>query len=306
MPVARIGATLFSTIAVLFILWHIPSYNEQIINAFPSFTAQTSIPLQSPAPIDALPIPMTLGPPISLSTFPGPQTYPRALRLRSSALLGVYTAYEPTNTISLSKTYDNGLNWTPYSTVVSAPQSANDSIELNNGFPFELPSGRLLCTFRAHTRTSDPDVTEEKTVIQNAGYLFYRLVIYYSDDGGMTWKYLSTPTSDGPGHIHGNWEPLLRLAHNGDLQFYYSRELGGRDQDNLMRVSRDEGITWSEPRIVSGEGMATRDGMMGIEEIVPGGGVLMIVFESVEETGDGEGRFAIKWGGVEGRWTNAG
>jgi len=176
---------------------------------------------------------MTLGPPISLSTFPGPQTYPRALKLRSGALLGIYTAYEPTNIISLSKTNENGVNRIPYSTVVSAPQSANDSIELNNGFLLELPSGR----------TPDTDVTEEKTSIQNARYLFYRLAIYYSDDEGITWKYLSTPASDGPGHIHGNWEPFLRLAHNGDLQFYYSRKIGRRDQDNLMRVSHDDGIT---------------------------------------------------------------
>ena len=90
--------------------------------------------------------------------------------------------------------------------------------------------------------------------------------MHSSDDGGKTWQYLSTPTEE-PGPAHGNWEPLLRMSTKGELQFFYSREIGGgKDQDNLMRVSKDEGKTWSEPRTVSGEGLVTRDGMMGVQE----------------------------------------
>jgi hypothetical protein len=80
------------------------------------------------------------------------------------------------------------------------------------------------------------------------------------------------------------------------LQFYYSRELGGRDQDNLMRASQDEGLSWSEAQIISGLEVETRDGMLGLQEILPGSRHLMAVFESVEEKGDGtvfEGRFGI-------------
>jgi len=92
-------------------------------------------------------------------------------------------------------------------------------------------------------------------------------VIYFSDDAGETWQHLSTPVQE-PGLTHGNWEPFLRLSNSGVLQFYYSRELGSRDQDNLMRVSHDEGLSWSEAQIISGLEMETRDGMLGLEEIV--------------------------------------
>jgi hypothetical protein len=54
-----------------------------------------------------------------------------------------------------------------------------------------------------------------------------------------------------------------------------------------MRVSHDEGISWSDPPIISGLDMETGNGMLGVQEVVPGSGNLMGVFESVEEKGDG-------------------
>lgn len=202
------------------------------------------------------------------------------------------TIFSTQHSISLSISMDSGNLWVPYGTVLTTPAP---NIQLNNGFLLELPSGRILCTFRAHTQALSAVGAEEKPGGQNEGYLYYRLMIYYSDDVGKTWQHLSTPVQE-PGPSHGNWEPFLRLSNSGVLQFYYSRELGGRDQDNLMRVSHDEGLTWSEPQIVSGLDMETRDGMLGIQEITPGSRSLMAVFESVEEKGDGiffEGRFAI-------------
>jgi hypothetical protein len=119
-------------------------------------------------------------------------------------------------------------------------------------------------------------------------------MIYHSDDNGKTWEHLSTPTQE-PGPAHGNWEPFLRLSNAGELQFFYSREIGGgKDQDNLMRVSHDEGVSWSDARTVSGMDLETRDGMIGVQEVVPGSGHLMAVFETVEEKGDNfEARFEV-------------
>ena len=158
--------------------------------------------------------------------------------------------------------------------------------QLNNAFLLELPSGRLLCALRAHDQHPEAIGAEEKPGGQKEGYLYFRLIIYYSDDVGRSWKFLSTPTQEA-GSKHGNREPLLRLSNKGELQFYYSRELGDRDQNNLMRLLHNGGISWSAPSIVSGEGLAMRDGMIGVQEVVPGSGHLMAVFESVEETGDG-------------------
>ena len=221
---------------------------------------------------------------------PGKQTYPRAIKLRSGVLLAASTIFSPQQSISLSVSLDAGASWEPYGTVVTTPAP---DIQLNNAFLLELPSSRLLCAFRAHTQVLSAVGVEEKPGGQNEGYLYYRLMIYSSDDAGETWQHLSTPVQEH-GPSHGNWEPFLRLSNSGGLQFYYSRELGGRDQDNLMRVSHDEGLSWSEAQIISGLAKQTRDGMLGIQEITPGSGNLMAVFETVEEKGDGinfEGRF---------------
>ena len=237
-------------------------------------------------------VPTLVGGPVSIYPPPGKQTYPRAIKLRSGVLLSASTIFSPQHSISLSVSLDSGASWNPYGTVVTTPAP---DIQLNNAFLLELPSGRLLCAFRAHTQALSAVGVEEKPGGQNEGYIYYRLMIFYSDDAGETWQHLSTPVQE-PGPSNGNWEPFLRLSNSGVLQFYYSRELGGRDQDNLMRVSHDEGLSWSDPQIISGLEMETRDGMIGIQEILPGSGNLMAVFESVEEKGDGivfEGRFGI-------------
>ncbi|KAE9367630.1 glycoside hydrolase family 93 protein [Stipitochalara longipes BDJ] len=228
-------------------------------------------------------VPRLVGRPASIYPPAGMQTYPRAIKLRSGVLLAASTIFTPEHSISLSISMDSGNSWAPYSTVVKTP---SQDIQLNNAFLLELPSGRLLCAFRAHTQALSAIGAEEKPGGQNEGYLYYRLMIYYSDDAGETWQHLSTPAQE-PGPSHGNWEPFLRLSNSGVLQFYYSRELGGRDQDNLMRVSHDEGLSWSDAQVISGPDLESRDGMLGLQEITPGSGHLVAVFESVEEKGDG-------------------
>jgi hypothetical protein len=232
--------------------------------------------------VNRIMVPTLVGDPVSIYPLPGTQTYPRAIKLQSGILLAASTIFEPQHSISFAISLDSGTSWSPYGNVVKSPKP---DIQLNNAFLLELPSGRLLCTFRAHTQALSAVGAIEKPGGQNEGYLYYRLVIYYSDDAGETWHYLSTSVEE-PGSSHSNWEPFLSLSNSGALQFYYSRELGGRDQDNLMRVSHNEGISWSGPQIISGREIETRDGMLGLQEIVPGSGHLMAVFESVE----GEGR----------------
>ena len=82
--------------------------------------------------------------------------------------------------------------------------------------------------------------------------------------------------------MNGNWEPFLRLALDGSLQIYYSRENSATDQDSLERISTDGGKTWSSSRTISGTGITARDGMLGVATIA--GSKLMAVFET-ETTG---------------------
>ena len=152
----------------------------------------------------------------------------------------------------------------------------------------------LFCTVRKHAALAfegDPNfaiwrqVSTSRTFRRvNAdfdrslgAYTYFRITVTYSDDQGKSWKYLSAPASDiGP--VNGNWEPFLRLALDGSIQIYYSRENSATDQDSLERVSTDGGKTWSSARTISGSGITARDGMLGVATIA--GSNLMAVFES--------------------------
>jgi hypothetical protein len=72
----------------------------------------------------------------------------------------------------------------------------------------------------------------------------------------------------------------MRIAKDGSLQLYYSRENAGNDQDSIQRVSHDGGATWGPAIAFSGHGILARDGMLGICEF---GQELVAVFETNEE-----------------------
>ena len=147
--------------------------------------------------------------------------------------------------------------------VAQGPSNAND---IDNPYVLQLPTGRILCAFRNHSKNPS-----------TGAYTYFRITIAYSDDTGKTWAYLSTPSQD-PGPVNGNWEPFLRLAHDGSLQIYYSRENSAADQDTIERVSTDGGNTWSSPNTISGAGITSRDGMTGVATV--SGSNAMAVFES--------------------------
>ncbi|KAL1635925.1 hypothetical protein SLS58_010030 [Diplodia intermedia] len=202
----------------------------------------------------------------------GSSTYPRANFLSSGSILGAFTAFpsDGTSVITLVSSPDSGATWNPLGTAASGPTNTTD---IDNPFPIELPSGRLLVAFRNHDQELDQT------------YTFFRITVCYSDDGGASWAYLSTPASDS-GAVTGDWEPFMRL--DGDtLQLYYSRETADDDQDSLMRTSTDGGATWSAATTFTGAELTNaRDGMLGVAEMPGGAGQLIAVFET--ETGGGK------------------
>jgi Neuraminidase (sialidase) len=202
----------------------------------------------------------------------GAGTYPRANFLHDGSIIGAYTAFANDNKIITAvHSTDGGNSWNEIGIVAQADASTHD---LDNAYPFQLPSGRILMAMRNHDTTTDPSTGK-------AVYTFFRITICYSDDGGTTWSYLSTPASD-PGPVNGNWEPFLRMAEDSNtLQLYYSRENSRDDQDSLMRTSADGGITWSVATVISGgDTTSTRDGMLGVTLI--SGTKLIAVFESID------------------------
>ena len=195
----------------------------------------------------------------------GAGTYPRANKLSDGSILGVYTAFSGgNNIITTVRSLDSGQSWQSWGVVTQGPSNAND---IDNPYVLQLPSGRVLCAFRNHSK--DPTT---------GAYTFFRITICYSDDMGQTWSYLSQPASD-PGPVNGNWEPFLRYdTSRSTLQIYYSRENSAADQDTLERFSTDNGQTWSAAQTISGAGITSRDGMTGVATISET--ALMAVFES--------------------------
>jgi hypothetical protein len=178
----------------------------------------------------------------------GTGTYPRATKLSDGTLFGAYTDTTGDNTTIISThSRDNGASWESLGQVDTGPKATRD---VDNPFVHELPNGNILCAFRNHDRA-------------RSGYSFYRITVCVSEDKGATWKYLSTPASDPAGPT-GNWEPFFQQALDGTLQLYYSRENSGTDQDSLLRRSVDGGQTWSSAQVISGTGIETRDGMLGV------------------------------------------
>ena len=109
----------------------------------------------------------------------GQGTYPRANSLSDPSLpagsiIGVYTAFNNgDNILEVVMSNDDGQSWQGIGEVTRGPSNAND---IDNPYVLQLPSGRVLCAFRNHSK--DPNT---------GAYLFFRITVAYSDDSGKTW-----------------------------------------------------------------------------------------------------------------------
>ncbi|KAI1277639.1 glycoside hydrolase family 93 protein [Xylaria sp. FL0933] len=192
--------------------------------------------------------------------------YIRVTSLKNGSLLAGYAATDGTqHVLRAAKSTDGGQSWFLQGEVYRADKTTHD---LDNAFPLQIPSGRILYAYRNHDRP-------------NSQYTYYRITVSYSDDGGSTFKYLSTVAERAASGVNGLWEPFLRVANDGTLQCYYSGENSSTDQDGYMRQSSDGGVTWSSPITISGSGVTSRDGMIGVAN-TDSNGNLMAVFENTE------------------------
>ncbi|KAK7722882.1 hypothetical protein SLS57_004735 [Botryosphaeria dothidea] len=201
----------------------------------------------------------------------GNSTYPRANFLADGSIIGTYTAFDDNSSgaresiITLARSTDSGATWTEIGTAARGPTATTD---IDNPYVLQLPSGRVLVAFRNHDHLTD-----------GVTYTYFRITVCYSDDDGASWSYLSTPAEDS-GTVTGDWEPLLRIADDGEtLQLFYSRENNDDDQDSLLRTSTTGGETWSDATTISGAELSnSRDGMLGVAETSTGD--LIAVFET--------------------------
>ena len=187
-------------------------------------------------------------------------TYMRTTVLADGSLIGGYAASDGANRVlRVVKSTDGGDSWQRIGVVDSALATAR---QIDNAFPLALPDGRILYSFRNHDKNKDGAIT------------FYRITVCVSEDGGKTWSFLSQVDERAvASNKNGLWEPFLRVAKDGNIQAYYSAENNASDQDNLMKTSTDGGRTWGPAITVSGAGVASRDGMIGVADV--GNGNLM-------------------------------
>lgn len=156
--------------------------------------------------------------------------YIRASAVNDGGLIAGYAASDGAqHVLRTAKSTDGGQSWHHQGEVYRADTATHD---LDNAFPLQLPSGRILYAYRNHDRTGSQ-------------YTYYRITISYSDDGGVTFLYLSTVAERPASGVNGLWEPFLRVANDGSLQCYYSAENSATDQDGFMRQSSDGGLTVS-------------------------------------------------------------
>jgi hypothetical protein len=200
----------------------------------------------------------------------GSGTYPRATFLADGTILSCFTTFSGANTIlTVASSTNGGSDWTVVGSVATETTQTHD---LDNCNVHTLSSGRILAAFRNHDQTAEG----------NSSWTFYRLVICYSDDGGSTWAYLSTPRTSST-HGLGLWEPFLMDALDGSLMMYYSYETSttGNDQNSILIRSTDGGVTWSADQTISGADITCRDGMLGVARLGTGSSTLVAVFESL-------------------------
>ncbi len=109
-----------------------------------------------------------------------------------------------------------------------------DNPRNSEGDFINLKDGRILFIYSRYTGTSTSD--------HAPAYLAGR----YSSDGGKTWTQADRLIVEREGDMNVMSVSLLRL-HDGTIGLWYLKKNSETDCKPLLRISRDEGETWSDP-----------------------------------------------------------
>jgi sialidase-1 len=127
----------------------------------------------------------------------------------------------------VAESTDDGRTWKWLSEI---PTRAGDRFEdYHELHGVEAADGRIIVHIRNHNRANERETLQCE-----------------SSDGGKTWS------QPGPIGVWGLPSHLLRLRGGGLLMTYGHRR---KPYGNQARVSRDHGKTWSEPLVVSDDGI---------------------------------------------------
>ncbi|HEY0661665.1 MAG TPA: sialidase family protein [Lysobacter sp.] len=139
------------------------------------------------------------------------------------------------STLTISIGDERGRDWKDLATVVEPGR------KIDNGELIVLPGGRVLLGMRSLVDGES-----------------YRLDVHASDDGGRTWRYLSTiDRNESPRgrKDRGVWEPVFTLLPDGALSVLYADETlaDGTPSYNQVvsqRLSLDGGASWGERSVL--------------------------------------------------------
>jgi hypothetical protein len=182
------------------------------------------------------------------SIYPGRfgSQYGRMTKLADGSWLIIYTIYDnggykygdahdlnwQGTALQIARSTDNCRTWKVISTL------RGNNRDLDNGEIIQLPDGQLRMAARS--------VRWQQS---------YRISVWSSVDGGMTWQWLSQPDGNEgfPGSLgspdKGVYEPYFCLLDNGALALFYSNEKHVVENPSFSQIiseklSTDGGKTW--------------------------------------------------------------
>ncbi len=130
--------------------------------------------------------------------------------------------------VGVCESLDDGVTWRWLAPLPARPGDTTD--QYHELHAVETADGRLIVQIRNHNKANAGETLQSE-----------------SSDGGKTWR---VPREIG---VWGLPSHLLRL-HDGRLLMTYGHRRA--PLGNQARVSRDHGRTWSEPIILSGDGIS--------------------------------------------------
>lgn len=149
---------------------------------------------------------------------------------------------KPDGRVAVAESTDDGKTWRILSDIPVRP--GDNKADYHELHAVEAADGRIIVQIRNHNKANHRETLQCE-----------------SSDGGKTW---TIPHEIG---VWGLPSHLLRLKDGRLLMTYgYRRKPYG----NQARVSRDNGITWSEPLIISDDGVSTDLGYPSTVELDDG------------------------------------
>jgi hypothetical protein len=153
---------------------------------------------------------------------------------KSGQLVSVFALAILLLTVSCNmKSSDSGDAAINPETVLTLPPG-DDNPRNSEGDFIKLKDGRIMFIYSRYTGSSSSD--------HAPAYLAAR----YSDDGGKTWTKEDKTIVPKEGDMNVMSVSLLRLQ-NGSIALFYLKKNSIEDCIPLMRISKDEGTTWSDP-----------------------------------------------------------